>query len=327
MNDPARRARLNAIKLTALVRDHLGGSPVLVPDEFSGGAALHRGEHAWVLLDQRPEHGLGAALGWALRRGATELHIVAESATGLLARRAAGFSLPITVWHAEGRTLAPAVAEPLTPSAEAPAHHLQFVDTIVASGAIAAVEHGVLSGEVEGLEVCRVVDDRYTGEVRLEVGVGAHDRDAFQMMHGNRPTAEALAVVVDAVVAHRRPLDASHPLGRLAHERALRSRIVASPSLVGATEVRVVPPPVPRQNLKDPVPCLAIALVDGEAVLVVCSTGVDLDVVPFAVDARLALGIERCIIVMPARDRVAVQVLLAAAARPAVDILSEGSTP
>ena len=50
------------------------------------------------------------------------------------------------------------------------------------------VEHGVVTGEVRGLEVCRVVDDRTTGDgVRLEVGVGAHDREAFAIIHGDVP--------------------------------------------------------------------------------------------------------------------------------------------
>ena len=45
--DPARRARLNAIKLSALVRDHVGGSaddqadtPAGEMVEYPGGAAL-----------------------------------------------------------------------------------------------------------------------------------------------------------------------------------------------------------------------------------------------------------------------------------------------
>ena len=322
MSDPARRARLNAIKLTALVRDHLGGQPELGPADFAGGAALWHGREAWVLLDERPGHGLGAAVGWALRHQAEQVHVVAESATGLLARRAAGFTFPVHVWHAEGRVLLPGVPEPLLPAAAAPERHHQFVDTMLQAGALPGVEHGVLFGEVEGLEVCRVVDDLDTGEVRLEVGVGAHDREAFQMLHGDRPTADALAGVVAAVVAHRRPLDPSHPLGRLAGERALRSRLVADPSIIRAEEVHLAAPPVPRSNLKDAVPCLAVARIDGASTLVVCSTGVDLDVVPFAIDARLAHGVERCIIVMPARDRVPVQALLAAAVAPPVDIVA-----
>ena len=68
------------------------------------------------------------------------------------------------------------------------------------------VEHGVVTGEVRGLEVCRVVDvDDGGGRVRLEVGVGPHDREAFAIIHGDVPTRAALAGVVAAVAAARRP--------------------------------------------------------------------------------------------------------------------------
>src|SRR4051794_35341376 len=78
VNDPSRIARLQAVKLGALVRDHLGAQVAVEPGEFAGGAALRIGEVAWVLLATRPERGLGGALGWALRHGCTSLHVVAE---------------------------------------------------------------------------------------------------------------------------------------------------------------------------------------------------------------------------------------------------------
>ena len=322
MNDPSRLARLNAIKLAALVRDHLGGDdPQLVPGEFPGGAALRRGDEAWVLLAERPERGLGGALAWAIRQGAAALHVVAESATGLLARRAAGFSLPVSVWHAEGRILLPAVAEPLPVPGEVPPAHREFAAVIAEAGAEPQEEFGVLSGEVAGLEVCRVVHDPFLDVDRLEVGVGAHDREAFLALHGDRPSAPALADVVRSVTEHRLSGATVHPLARLAQERLLRARLVESPGTIGASSVVPAPPPVPRPNLKDPVPCCATAVVDGRTVAVVCSAGVDLDAVPFAVDARAALGTEECLLVVPRRDAIEVQRLLAAAAQPPVTIV------
>ena len=310
------------MKLQALVRDHVGGDPALEPGELSPGAALLHDRDAWVLVADRPERGLGGAIAWAVRHDAQRLHVVADAGTGTLARRALGFSFPIDVWHVDGRTLLPAVAEPLPVATAVPAPHREFEPMIVVAGAVPHEEFGVLSGEVWGLEVCRVVDDEFTGAVRLEVGVGEHDREAFQLLHGDRPTAEALADVVEAVATHRRPGAAGHPLNRLAAERALRARLVAEPSLIGAAAVRPVPPPVPRPNLKDPVPCVAIATVDGEQVTVVCSSGVDLDVMPYAVDARTSTGVERCVVAMPARDAVDIQRRLAALTAPAVSIVS-----
>ncbi|HRB03091.1 MAG TPA: hypothetical protein PLP26_06975 [Ilumatobacteraceae bacterium] len=326
MTQPTRRSQLNAIKLRALVRDHLGVADGELPEvgEFGGGAALLAGTAAWVLLDERPERGLGAALAWALRRDAAELHVLADHSTGTLARRAQGFNYPINVWHVEGRTLLPAVAEPLPVAPAVPGEHQVLSDVIADGGALPVVEHGVLAGEVNGLEVCRVVTDAYTDEVRLEVGVGAHDREAFQMLHGNRPTTEALADVVSSVSAHRRPGAPRHPLNMLAQERALRTRLIAEPELIGASSVVAMAPPIPRPNVKDPIPCVALATIDGRSAVVVCSSGVDLDLVPYAIDARVASGVDDCLVVLPARDALDVQRRLAAMATPPLTVLTVG---
>jgi hypothetical protein len=319
VDDPeaaARHSRLVGLKLRALVRDHLGDDDVPEAEAFAPGAALVHEGAAWVLLEAEPERRLGAALAWALRAGATSLHVIAETATGVLARRAEAFAFPITVWHAQERSLWPAVGEPLTAPPPPPEHHRAFIELIVAGGAEPVEEHGVLAGEVRGLEVCRVVDDPYLGTTRLEVGVGAHDREAFTMLHGDVPTDESLARVVEAVAEHRRPDAAPHPLNRLARERLIRSQVIDDPSIVGAASLSACPPPVPRPNLKDPVPCVAAGVdASGSPVVVVCSAGVDLDLLPYAADARAAhdgagSGVSgsgsRLVIVTPSRDRLPV---------------------
>jgi hypothetical protein len=183
----------------------------------------------------------------------------------------------------------------------------------------------VVAGEVGGLEVCRVVDDPEMGTTRLEVGVGTHDREAFTMMHGDVPTTESLARIVQAVAEHRRADARPHPLNRLARERLLRAQVIADPSIVGAASLQAFPPPVPRTNLKDPVPCVAAGVdASGRSVVVVCSSGVDLDLVPYAADARAAHdgadpGVEgdgsRLVIVTPSRDRLPVVDAIAARLR------------
>ena len=123
-----RHGRLVGIKLRALVGDHLGRAIDVEPQSFPPGAALLIGRSAWVLLESEPERRLGAALAWAIRHDADELHVVAESGTGALARRAAEFTIPISVWHAEGRLLLPAIAEPVVAPGAADADHLRFND-------------------------------------------------------------------------------------------------------------------------------------------------------------------------------------------------------
>jgi len=313
--DETRRARLRTLKLAALVRDHLGGNIDVGPGVFPPGAAALAGGEAWVMLEDGPERGLGPALAWALRQEATALHVLADRETGLLARRAEAFAFPIDVWHVAGRTLLPGVAEPITaPPAPRP-EHAALMPTIEIGGAQPVVEHGVVMGEVRGLEVCRVVDDVATGAVRLEVGVGAHDREAFAIMHGDVPTESALRGVVDAVTTSRGPGPSDHPLRRLVPERLVRWQLIQDPSAIGLASLAAAEPPQPRPNVKDRFPTTAIgATADGELVLVVCSVGVDLDLVPYATDARVAAGggcgdasgVRAVWLVVPARDQIAI---------------------
>ncbi len=302
--DPARRSRLLAIKLAALVRDHVGDGAFRA-GVWQGGAALTRDAEAWVLAEDRPERALGPALAWTRQQGAAHLHVLADRSTGVLARRAALFERPPDVWHVEGRTLLPALAEPYPSLPVVPLGVHGLRELIVAGGADPVEEHGVLVGEVYGLEVCRAVVDEFTGEARLEVGVGAHDREAFVLLHGNIPTVDALTRVVATVAGHRRPGVAGHPLNRLGAERRLRAQIIAEPALVGASSLEVAAPPVPRLSLKEPIPCVARGLsVDRAPMVVVSSVGIDLDLVPFAADARMALGdgTVRLVLAVPKRD-------------------------
>jgi hypothetical protein len=342
--DAERRARLLAIKLSALVRGRTAHAPET--HAFALGAAAQAGDAAWVLLEDAGDdgRGLGAALAWAVRRHARSLDVITERGAGIMARRAAEFRLPITIWTPEGdalRVIGPEAPAPLL--APDPAH-LDLVGDITAAGATPHVEHGVLTGEVRGLEVCRVVTapDPASGDgatvVRLEVGVGAHDREAFGMIHGDRPTVEALAGVVAAVSAVRDVDAPTHPLSRLAPERYLRWRLEQDPGTLGFASVVPLEPPVPRLNLKDRSPCVALGRRDdGGAVIVVLSVGVDLDVVPYAADPRLAAlasgvpgivaddvgrGSADVTVVAPARDLVAVTRDLAGELRHSVTLVS-----
>jgi hypothetical protein len=322
--DPARRSALLATKLAALVRQHLGGEPRLEPGPFTGGAALlerpnpgdDQGDRAWVLGDEQPTRALGQGLAWAHQAGATSLGLVVDdvAVAATLARRAPAFALPIEVFRAGGRTLVPvaAVPHPVAPVLDPVLLH--FTSMIEEGGAQPLVERGVLVGEVRGLEVCRAVIDPATGAQRLEVGVGAHDREAFQLMHGDVPTMAALEGVVRAVAQHRTPGAERHPLQTLGAERWLRAELMDHPGRVGMASLGPADPPVPRANVKDPVPAVAIGEdTEGRSAVVVCSVGIDLDLVPFAADARLcsAQPHTRLVLVVPERDAHAVTHALA----------------
>lgn len=313
------RGRLLGVKLAALIREH-GVAANLESVPFALGSAAIQGGVGWVLLDDRQQRGLGPALAWAVRSRVDRLHVLAEEGTGTLARRAAAYRLPIEIWHVVERMLLPAIAEPLPQPLAVPERHEEFRSLIVSGGATPAVEHGVLVGEVRGLEVCRVVTDPQTDIVRLEVGIGQHDREAFQMLHGDVPTIEALAKVVETVAPHRRHGADPHPLNRLGQERALRAHLIDDPSLIGALRIDALPSPLMRPNLKEPQPCVAHAVIGGSSSTVVISSGVDLDLVPFATDARLSTG-DPTRIVVPARDAVSVQREIAALLTEPIEII------
>jgi hypothetical protein len=324
--DPQRRTALLGVKLGALVRDHADGGPAVL-EPFGAGAALRRDGQVWVLADERPDRVLGPAMAWARQHGEDgPLNVIVDdpAVAGLLARRAQWFTDPPHVWRAEGRDLVAAAPAPYRPPPTVTDDRLSLLPLIDAAGATPAIEHGVVAGEVAGLEVCRAVIDPDLGVTRLEVGVGAHDREAFLLVHGDIPPAEALTGVVAAVAEHRRLGAEPHPLNRLNAERLLRWRLLDEPSLVGALVLEAAPPPVPRTNLKDAVPCVAVG-VDGhgDAVVVVCSVGIDLDLVPFAADARGAVGLDdaRLLLAVPQRDDHPVTRALAARLRRRAEVV------
>ena len=324
-----RRRQLLGVKLRALVGDHVGAPIESEATAFGAGAACLVGDGAWVLIDGAGQRRLGAALAWAVRHGATSLDLIVEEDGGVVARRAAGFDFPIAVWFPEDRTLLPIVANPLDAVPEPSDEHLALVSMIEEAGATPVVERGVVTGEVRGLEVCRVVDEPTTGNfvemsdvvppetldvdrtadgVILEVGVGANDREAFQMLHGHVPTVEALAGVVSAVEQHRSLDVIQHPLNRMAQERFLRWQAIEDPPRIGLTSVAVADPPVPRLSMKHAEPCVAVGTdAAGNEVAVVFSSGVDLELTPFVADVlAMRRAPDRVLVAVPERDLLAI---------------------
>lgn len=340
------------MKLRALVAEHLGVEIATEPEPFGAGSAVVVDHAAWVLLDGAADRRLGAALAWGIRHGASSLDVIAEEGGATIARRATGFEFPISVWFPEKRLLLPVVPgdalEPDAPSDE----HLALVPMIEQAGASPWVERDVVTGEVRGLEVCRVVDepttgnfvelgdvvphpadaagadeshlvDRPTDAVTLEVGVGANDREAFQLLHGHIPTVEALAGVVAAVAEHRSVAARQHPLNRMAPERFLRWQVEQEPDRLGLATLEAVEAPVVRQSMKHSEPCVASGMDRNERrVTVVFSAGVDLDLVAFVADVIIGLpDDERIVVAVPERDLVQITRDLVGLLRRPVDLV------
>jgi hypothetical protein len=290
---------------------------------FPGGAALVGDDGAWVLADAQPERSLGPALAVARRAEVTgRINLIVDDAAGLLARRASQFAEPPVIWFAAGTTLEQAEPEPLAPDPALDSRVAPFADVLTAAGADPVVEHGRLIGEVEGLEVARVVVD--ADGPHLEVGVGRFDREAHALVSSDRPTAETLAGVVAFVRSHRRHDGEPHPLKQLAADRWLRSRLLHDPGLVGADHLAPMSPTVEAPDLRTAWPSPATGIdTEGRPIVVVASVGVDLDLVPAAADARLADGRgARLVLAMAERDAHPVTRALAAALADPAEIVT-----
>lgn len=317
------RAALFQASLRGLVREHWGDGD-RTPGTFPGGATLREGSRAWVLASEDADRALGRAMAWSRQGEIDDLHLIVTEAAGANARRAAAFSCPPSVWRSNAEGLIRAEPEPLAPVPPLAAELQPYVELVRAAGADPVVEHGVLIGEVLGLEVVRVVADE-TG-IDVQVGVGKHDREAQRLVHGDRSPLDALADAVRSVQERRRPGAPAHPANQLAGERWLRAVVVSEPGLVGARRLEPIPPPRPQDDLRLPNPAPAAGEdIDGRPLVVVCSTGIDLDLVPSAADARLSDGRDaRLVLVVPEGDDHPVTRDLAAALREPAEVVTLG---
>lgn len=300
---PERRSRLLSAKLRAMARSVVGDAiDAFVVEPFPLGTALVGADSAWFLIETGSTSALGSCLGWAMRRG-LEVNIVTDQGGGALARRATGFTWPVTVWDCDGPAIT--VASPVDHRSpqEADQSRRQFIELITDCGAEPVLEFGVLTGEVRGLEVCRVVTDPDGTRERLEVGMGVHDREVFSMVHAETPIRESLADVVATVRGHRVPGAAHHPFNSLAIERFMRWRVMDDPGSMGLEGFESLEPPTPRANVADAVPCVGRGRTrSGRHDLMVFVNGIDLDVVPFAVDAAKKYRSDAVSIVSRSKD-------------------------
>jgi hypothetical protein len=318
----------------------IGGRSDVEVSEFGQAVGLVIDDVAWVLVTGRYERSLGPALMWALRKNATSLKLLLSERAGELARIATYFDFAIEVFELDaagvGRVAVPKDATKI----EVSVADEMFAEFIKSAGAEVVREHGVISGEVCGLEVCRVVratsasDLDGAGESELEIGVGAHDRETFKLLHGRTATVESLRKVIAEVAARRAVGAQVHPLNQLARERMLRHYVCLSPQLVGAKSLQPAQPPIARTNLKDVVPCCAVGVsLTGEKMVVIFNVGVDPDVVSFGADARGQINASADLVfAMPTRDIVpAVEQIAEMLRRPArfvgVDVISSSFKP
>lgn len=295
------REGLFRVKVRALARDQL--KRLDGHDYAAGwGAALDTNGQWTVLLEVQPQASFGPALVLANRHGAQTIDLLAASDAGVVARQAQLFTPRPAVWQVDGTVLRPAqvVAVDAGPAAIEVEPALQAV--LAAEGIELVREHGVVTGELLGVEVARVMV-AHDGSQRLDVGVGAYDQGAFAVINEGLSDGDALRSVVEQVRVHRRRGAEPHPLNRLVRERWIRAELVESPEQVNLSSLRPVQGLSPRDGLYAVQPACAVGdRDDGMQALVACSVGVDLTLVPTAADLAAHHRCAHITFVLPQRD-------------------------
>lgn len=327
VSDERRRA-LRAAALVGLIRS-IDGDHVEAAEVASAGtvaAGVVRDGLADVLVTSGAPAVVAGAVLWADRRGARALRLIVDEpergaalpvgSTPTDARRwASRFDLATEVLARVGPTAVPVgdgevdTAGGAVPSGAEPAADDPTLRALLSAAGLEVVEeHGVVTGELLGLEVARLVvwpeSSGGDGLVHLETGVGRFDRDATAAVRADEPPDVALRRVVAQVGAHRRVENPTHPLSLLARERWLRRSIVDDPRPLGLVDLEPIATTAPRGGVRDPAPAAARGRNrNGEPVVVVCSVGADLAFVPVAADTRAAVDPDAALVlVVPERD-------------------------
>lgn len=300
--DPARRAGLERARALAIARDHFGvadGEVAAAPF----GVAVADAQRTVVVVSSDDLAVLGGVLVWLNRREVTAADVVFAEHAGVHARRLAVLAHAASAWSLDGTSVSPAKPAPIDAPREVEGDVSGLVALIERSGGRAVTEDGIVRAEYLGLEVGRVVYG--DGGPVLEVGVGRFDREAAALLHSGTGAEPSLNRVLDQVREHRRPGAPGHPIGRLARERWLRESLWRDRSAVGVVDAEFVEPIPPRRSLLDVVPAAMVGRDvrdGGRSVLVVCSVGADLGLVPACADLVAVHQPDEVRIALPERD-------------------------
>lgn len=300
--DPARRAGLERARALAIGRDHFGLDSEQAVVEAAPFGVLVRVDDAVVVVSSVDDLGvLGGVLVWLDRNPMATADLVVEHHPGIHARRARLLAPDVGIHGLAGTEIRPSAPEPIAPPHPTPGDLAPLVAMIERSGAQAVIEDGIVRAEVAGLEVGRVVTG--TDASSLEVGVGRFDREAGVLLHAGRPVEPTLVDTIAQVRTHRSAGAVSHPVNRIGRERWLRELVRVDPALAGVSDPVLVEPIPPRVSLLEASAAALVGLDAGRRVLVVCSVGVELGLVPATADLVVTHRPDEVRFVLPRRDR------------------------
>lgn len=295
-----------------------------------------------MLQEEVTPASFAAALVHASRQRADRLVLYADQGAPLAARLQMWFrsvSGPsdaplVEVRAVKGAGSEPAAPDPMPVVLPGPDGAEGLVDRLRGSNLEVVLEQGDWRGELLGLEVARIVrwplETGGDGCLHIEAGVGRFDRDAAAAMHEGESADEGLQRAIRIVSEHRYPGAPTHPLSVLARSRWMRSVAIATPELVGASELEPLETTFAPASVREERPAGALGhTTSGIPLLVVFGAGSALDLLPVGTDTReLHLPGALLRVVLPPRDhlRVADELVAWASAsgRGAVDLIEMG---
>ena len=300
MVDNAQIESLTVTKLKSLVTA-LGFSDSYSHESFQTGAVLFDESRCFVYSAVQNISPLAVALSHHATNENTEIHLLVDQIDPGLWEQIFGFDLDLKLWIVDGTNLVehpkPLPHRPVKIRQEAVVQGKKFgkfdCDVIA--------EHGVLRAEVNGLEVARVVQNA-ENQFEISVGVGDYDQSAYQVMHGNIAVERNLTKVISTVKKYRTKAGPAHPLNRISRSRWLIAEAIADPSFLGIDELNFVEPLLPRNDVTKDQACSAIGRKENSIVLVLASTGIDLDLVPQATGQIFRHNPEIVLLLLPAQD-------------------------
>ncbi|HTO00470.1 MAG TPA: hypothetical protein VL068_07330, partial [Microthrixaceae bacterium] len=246
------RERLLVSKLTGLVRTSgLSEDQPLDPEVRGSLTVAIAGKTAYGLIERGEPGAVASAVLWAARNSCPALTLfVDEGGPGAarfsryFAPTGAGSDLSIVVREVRGASSVVVEPDSVPVPMAAPEDAAELMDVMRSHGLEVVVEHGIVRGEVLGLEVARLVrwpaSNGGDDELHLEAGVGRFDRDAVAAVNPDMAPETALLRTLEMVRKHRYPGAPVHPLQMLSQERWLRVSVLANPKLVGATRLEAV---------------------------------------------------------------------------------------
>ncbi|MEE2682544.1 MAG: hypothetical protein VYD77_01255 [Actinomycetota bacterium] len=299
MIDVERRAELNQAKLNGLLKKTFPDE-VFEPIYSKSGSIFSNGKQRFLYAPDERVSPLVIAL--ATETDELQTNLVVDKREAVLLQQTHGLSAEITLWIVDNDRVVQHPDSVIDERREINVLSEDFKELLKASGCDVVQEHGVLKGEIKGLEVARVVIND-EGQQVLRVGVGAYDQEAHKIFDSQQTPEEKLFRIVSQVMEYRNQKSEPHPLNRAARAKWMIAEIIATSENFDLEEVQPLSMLEEIDTVTESHPAAAIGRTGAGSVLIVASSGIDLQTIPVAAGLLVSTGAEEIWIALSPKDR------------------------